>query len=73
MLRYFSSMDDVEKSEKGSSFLRSSMFAAPKNVMEEIVKIQKTMRILPHDQDTGGFYIALIRKLSPIVWDKSAA
>jgi hypothetical protein len=24
------------------------------------------MRLLPHDQDTGGFFVALLRKLAPM-------
>lgn len=28
------------------------------------------MRLLPHDQDTGGFYLALIKKNSLINWNK---
>ncbi len=27
-----------------------------------LIGIQKTIRIMPHDQNTGGFYIALFRK-----------
>jgi len=32
------------------------------------IQIKHTMRVLPHDQDTGGFYVALIRKKSLITW-----
>lgn len=28
------------------------------------------MRILPHDQDTGGFFLALIKKVGVINWEK---
>ena len=28
------------------------------------------MRILPHDQDTGGFFVALFKKNSTICWNK---
>jgi len=31
------------------------------------------MRILPHDQDTGGFYLALIKKNSAIEWSKNGS
>ena len=37
-----------------------------KNVMKEIFKIQNTMRILPHDQNSGGFFMALLKKISDI-------
>eukprot|EP00461_Guttulinopsis_vulgaris_P003414 UN03415 len=28
--------------------------------------VEKTVRVLPHQQDTGGFFIALIKKTGPI-------
>jgi hypothetical protein len=31
------------------------------------IGIDKTIRIMPHDQNTGGFYIALFRKNKDIV------
>lgn len=31
------------------------------------------MRILPHDQDTGGFYLALFKKTSLIKWSKTGS
>lgn len=30
--------------------------------LQNVVKIQNSAWIYPHDNDTGGFYIALIRK-----------
>lgn len=30
------------------------------------------MRILPHDQDTGGFFLALFRKKKITCWKKLA-
>jgi multisite-specific tRNA:(cytosine-C5)-methyltransferase/tRNA (cytosine34-C5)-methyltransferase len=37
--------------------------------MDEI-GISRTIRIMPHDQDTGGFYLALFRKKSPLLWTR---
>jgi hypothetical protein len=30
--------------------------------------IQKTMRLLPHDENSGGFYVALFRKTKDFEW-----
>lgn len=27
--------------------------------------LERCMRLLPHDQDTGGFFIAVFRKIAP--------
>lgn len=33
--------------------------------MEEI-KIENTVRIMPNDNDTGGFFVALLKKVSGV-------
>lgn len=55
-----------EKLAAERSFLKKSMFPAEPEFMKNRVKIENSMRILPHDQNTGGFYLALFRKLKPI-------
>lgn len=30
------------------------------------------MRILPHHQDTGGFFVAVLEKLKPLPWENTA-
>ena len=38
---------------------------------EEIAKkicLDFTMRILPHDQNSGGFYVALLKKTHEFQW-----
>ena len=50
------------ESVKVSSMLRPHMFPPALDVAKEL-KLERCMRILPHQQDTGGFFIALIRKL----------
>lgn len=49
------------------SMLKSSMFPESEEVMKKI-GIEKTMRVLPHDQNTGGFYVALIKKKARTVF-----
>jgi tRNA (cytosine34-C5)-methyltransferase len=31
-----------------------------------------SIRILPHQQDTGGFFVAVIEKLRPLSWEAAA-
>ena len=43
--------------------------------LEEAIKIglEKTMRILPHDQNSGGFYVALLKKKDNFQWKYSVS
>lgn len=41
--------------------IKSTMFPLPKEEMEKL-GIDKSMRIMPHDQNTGGFFIAVFNK-----------
>ena len=65
-------LDYLQGTEFGKNMIKTSMFAGNEEFMEKTVQIEKTMRVLPHDQNTGGFYIALFRKLKPIVLLKTA-
>lgn len=38
------------------------MFARDSKTLRDVIKIHHTMRIMPEDQNTGGFFLALIRK-----------
>jgi multisite-specific tRNA:(cytosine-C5)-methyltransferase/tRNA (cytosine34-C5)-methyltransferase len=44
------------------------MFPDTIEKMRDVYKIQNTMRIMPHDQNTGGFYLALIKKTKNVVF-----
>lgn len=44
------------------------MFPDDEETMKNVHKIQHTMRILPHDMNSGGFYVALFRKKSIVCW-----
>ena len=50
--------------------IRASVFPGSEQFMQQI-GIERTMRVLPHDQDTGGFYLALFRKKENIVWGRA--
>ena len=45
------------------------MFPDTEARMRDIHKIHRSARILPHDQNTGGFYLALIRKKAHAVFE----
>ena len=45
------------------------MFPDTPERMTNVIKIQNTIRIMPHDQNTGGFYLALIRKKDNVIFD----
>lgn len=43
------------------------MFPPPQEEAIEI-GLHNTMRILPHDQNSGGFFVALLRKNQDFEW-----
>lgn len=47
------------------------MFARDSTVLRDDIKIQNTMRVMPEDQNSGGFYIALLRKNAPVTLRKT--
>lgn len=42
--------------------IKQSMFPQEIDRMRDVYKIQHSMRVLPHDQNTGGFFIAVFKK-----------
>ena len=72
MTRQLEPVDSISKvEEKYKTQIRESMFP-PK---DEGIKDQLTrcLRILPHLQDTGGFFVAVFRKtVDDLKWDSSA-
>lgn len=71
IFKEFSSMEDI-KDKKYGKLIRSTHFPPyPPAEMNSKINIQHCMRILPHDQDTGGFFLALLKKKDVIVWDKT--
>jgi multisite-specific tRNA:(cytosine-C5)-methyltransferase len=68
--RIWSSWEDVEEAQKEKpddalSNLSPSFFA-PQTTGEDRVPVELGMRIYPHFQDTGGFFITVLEKLSEI-------
>ncbi len=58
----FNNMEEVEKTSYTNLF-RPSMFPPDLSVAKEM-GLEKCIRILPHYQNTGGFFITVLRKLS---------
>lgn len=61
----FESLQDVEKYPQYVHLLRPHMFPPEESLAREL-GLDRCIRVLPHHQDTGGFFITLIRKL-PII------
>lgn len=51
--------------------LRPSMLPLSEEIMSKVIKIQNCMRLLPHDNDSGGFFVVLIQKKASHHWLKS--
>ena len=62
----YSSISDLPKDYNG--IVGPTLFPDDEETMKNVYKIHHSMRILPHDQNTGGFFIALIRKKNHVVF-----
>ncbi|RNA05241.1 tRNA (cytosine(34)-C(5))-methyltransferase, partial [Brachionus plicatilis] len=61
----FENFQQIEHNKQFSNLLRPHMFPPEESVAKRL-HLDRCIRVLPHHQDTGGFFITLIRKL-PIV------
>ena len=43
-------------------------FFPPSDEKAKEMKLERCMRMLPQDQDTGGFFVAVLVKTGPILW-----
>ena len=50
---------------KDNHCIKESMFPPPE---VEKMNLHYSMRILPHDQNSGGFFVALLRKQENFEW-----
>ncbi|OMO73060.1 Bacterial Fmu (Sun)/eukaryotic nucleolar NOL1/Nop2p [Corchorus olitorius] len=80
---YVDSTDNIQKNENGEN-VNSENGVQPENpnsstdnLEEEVsdLPLERCMRIVPHDQNTGAFFIAVLHKVSPLpaIQDKSVA
>lgn len=68
-IEIFSNFNEVP--EKYHTIIRPNMFPLPANEIKNI-GLEKCMRVLPHLQDTGAFFVAAIKKNSTLPWEKNA-
>jgi len=61
--------DFSEVPEKFHTFIRPYMFSPPEGVDNTKFHLDRCMRILPHQQDTGGFFVAVLSKKSLCPWE----
>nr|XP_973505.1 PREDICTED: tRNA (cytosine(34)-C(5))-methyltransferase [Tribolium castaneum] len=62
-LEFYSSYDEVD--EKWQTTIRPQMFP-PKSEDKHLYNLNRCMRILPHHQNTGAFFVAVLEKLKPL-------
>ncbi|VDP97404.1 unnamed protein product [Trichobilharzia regenti] len=60
---WFTSYDEVPTGQQ--NHIRPSLFP-PANVAD--LHLEYCRRVLPHDQNTGGFFIAVLEKVTPLPW-----
>ncbi|CAH2231732.1 jg14312 [Pararge aegeria aegeria] len=64
---FYDKFEDVP--EKWQTVVRPQMFP-PKSEDLDKFHLDRCIRILPHHQDTGGFFVAVFEKTAPLPWEK---
>ncbi|GFT67052.1 hypothetical protein NPIL_67921 [Nephila pilipes] len=67
-LEAFTKFEEVP--EKNLTHIRPNMFPPPLEVAKEL-HLEHCLRILPHHQDTGGFFVAVLQKNGKLPWEKA--
>ncbi|XP_076239438.1 tRNA (cytosine(34)-C(5))-methyltransferase Nsun2 [Calliopsis andreniformis] len=68
-LDYYKSWEDVP--EQWQTQVRPKMFP-PKPEDAPNFHFERCIRILPHHQDTGGFFVAVLEKVKPLPWERES-
>ncbi|XP_050461862.1 tRNA (cytosine(34)-C(5))-methyltransferase isoform X3 [Cataglyphis hispanica] len=68
-LQYYNTWDDVP--EQWQTQVRPKMFPPQANEASKF-HLERCMRILPHHQDTGGFFVAVLEKVKSLPWESEA-
>ena len=68
-LQYYDTWDDVP--EQWQTQVRPKMFPPQANEASKF-HLEHCMRILPHHQDTGGFFVAVLEKVKSLPWESEA-
>ena len=58
----FDIQDQFDSKDTKNNKIKASMFADDEKTMSDVHKIHYSMRVMPHDQNTGGFFIAVFKK-----------
>ncbi|EGI61623.1 PREDICTED: tRNA (cytosine(34)-C(5))-methyltransferase [Acromyrmex echinatior] len=66
-LQYYDSWEDVP--EQWQTQVRPKMFPPDANEASKF-HLEHCMRILPHHQDTGGFFVAVLEKVKALPWER---
>ncbi|XP_078606922.1 RNA cytosine-C(5)-methyltransferase NSUN2-like isoform X2 [Branchiostoma floridae x Branchiostoma japonicum] len=66
---FFSSIEEVP-TDRHSNLRRASMFPPADPDKLQAMQLNRCIRILPHHQDTGGFFVAVLRKTKALPWTR---
>uniref|UniRef100_A0A182MM40 tRNA (cytosine(34)-C(5))-methyltransferase n=1 Tax=Anopheles culicifacies TaxID=139723 RepID=A0A182MM40_9DIPT len=66
-LTFYKTFDDVPESQR--TVIRPGMFPPSKEEAVDKYHLDRCLRILPHQQNTGGFFVALLEKKKPLPWE----
>ncbi|XP_057325315.1 tRNA (cytosine(34)-C(5))-methyltransferase [Microplitis mediator] len=69
-VQFYKSWEEVP--ENWHTQIRPKMFP-PNPEDAEKYHLERCMRILPHHQDTGGFFVALLEKVKPLPWESESS
>ncbi|XP_072765237.1 tRNA (cytosine(34)-C(5))-methyltransferase [Anoplolepis gracilipes] len=68
-LQYYNTWDEVP--EQWQTQVRPKMFPPQANEASKF-NLERCMRILPHHQDTGGFFVAVLEKVKSLPWESES-
>ncbi|XP_015118498.1 tRNA (cytosine(34)-C(5))-methyltransferase [Diachasma alloeum] len=66
-MKFYETFEEVP--EQWQTLVRPKMFP-PKPEEAGRFHLEKCMRILPHHQDTGGFFVAVLEKVKALPWER---
>lgn len=66
--QWFADWDEVPHSRHTQ--IRPTMFPPKDPEKLQAMHLERCLRILPHHQNTGGFFVAVLVKKSPMLWNK---
>uniref|UniRef100_A0AAY4E0U8 tRNA (cytosine(34)-C(5))-methyltransferase n=1 Tax=Denticeps clupeoides TaxID=299321 RepID=A0AAY4E0U8_9TELE len=66
--QWFSNWSEVPESRHTQ--IRPTMFPPTDPEKLKAMKLERCMRILPHHQNTGGFFVAVLMKKAPMPWNR---